>query len=38
MHDYHQHKYARMVFYMYVASIGTTAVWLFLFILYLGDA
>lgn len=36
MHDYHSREYARMIFFMYITAIFSTAVYLFFFILYLG--
>jgi auxin efflux carrier family protein len=34
MHGYHSRDYTRMIFCMYVTAIGTSTVWLFLYILY----
>ncbi|KAG5480562.1 hypothetical protein LSCM1_06266 [Leishmania martiniquensis] len=36
-HNYHARDYARVIFFMYLSTILTTSVWLFLFTLYLKD-
>ncbi|CAJ1022533.1 putative Membrane transport protein [Leishmania shawi] len=37
MHDYHACSYARMMFFMYLSSIITASMWLFVFTVYLKD-